>query len=153
MMRVVIRALLLAHVSAEAASHGPPTVTTPTGSAAAASTAIQGAGANAVPLLTTPPSPGAGTDYSSATTLSLNGLVALATVTVAHPGQYSCMNASASAFVLSYAHTSGSPTLFPLASGGSAGSQGADTSPEVPWYVGTITVYGSAGSISPCMSN
>jgi hypothetical protein len=68
-------------------------------------------------------------------------------MTVRNPGQYRVQNQSADALQVVFDDgQGGAPSVQLLASGGVAGSQGADTTPELPWFVGRIRVCGPAGS-------
>jgi hypothetical protein len=98
-----------------------------------------------------PPAPGVGTDASSPVVNSTGGLVALKTFTVVYPGQYRCWNNSANVVMVAYA-SAGGPSIQAV-SPSTSGAQGGDTSPEIPWFTGSITVYGVTGSIVPCIHN
>jgi hypothetical protein len=84
-----------------------------------------------------------GTDASGSAPGLLN---ILATATVSTAGAYRVQNQSGSQLQVILDNGSGTPTVILLGSGGQANSQGGDTSPEIPWFVGRIRVAGPAGS-------
>jgi hypothetical protein len=86
---------------------------------------------------------GSGTDASNA---APSLLTLLATFTVTNAGQYRVQNQSASTIQVVYDNGTSGPSVQVLASGGAAGSQGADTSPELAWFTGRVRVYGAAGA-------
>ena len=89
--------------------------------------------------------PGVGTDASSGAPSGFTNL--LASFTVANPGAYRIQNQSAVTLAAALCTSAGvNCTFFLLAPGAGANAQGADTSPEIPWFTGYVGVYGAAGS-------
>lgn len=96
------------------------------------------------PLKTSPGVSGAGADRSAASPVIQT---VLATFLVVNPGQYRIQNQSAAALQLVFDdNLGGTPSVMLLASSGQAGTQGADTTPEMSWFTGRIRVCGAAGS-------
>jgi hypothetical protein len=106
------------------------------------------AGTNTIGAVVSPS--GSGTDASGAppATLSL-----LETMTVVTPGAYYVQNQSAAPIQVELDNGTSGGTIILLSSGGSAGSQGSDTAPALPWFVGRIRVFGAAGAQFAARSN
>lgn len=87
---------------------------------------------------------GAGTDASNA---APTALTTLATFTVGTPGAYRVQNQSAATIQVQMCAAGGTGcSIVLLAPGAGANAQGADTSPELAWFTGTVIVSGATGS-------
>jgi hypothetical protein len=85
-----------------------------------------------------------GTDASGAPPALAN---ILGSFTVTQPGAYFVQNQSAATLQVIFDNGSGGDVSVQLlAAGGNAGSQGADTTPPMPFYIGRVQIAGPAGS-------
>lgn len=107
-------------------------------------------GTAGAPILTSPANSSSGTDDSANAPAALT---TLATLTVATPGAYRVQNQSAATIQVIMDNGTSGPTIFLLAPGAGANQQGADTSPELPWFVGRIIIAGPSGSQFAARSN
>jgi hypothetical protein len=99
--------------------------------------------ASAQPVIPQPVSAN-GTDASGAPPALAN---ILGSFTVTQPGAYFVQNQSAATLQVIFDNGSGGDVSVQLlAAGGNAGSQGADTTPPMPFYIGRVQIAGPAGS-------
>jgi hypothetical protein len=95
------------------------------------------------------PAPGNGTDATSAPP---SALTLIETLTVTNPGAYRVQNQSTATVQMQLCPAGTSPTatsnctIYLLAPGAGPNAQGADSSPEIPWFTGVIFVRGATGA-------